>query len=278
MITNEIIIRGGLGNQIFGIFYAYKLYLKYKKKVSLNLTSYSTTRRKDRTFIIDKIYPPIFNKFENSSTIFSKLIYFLGVFIEKFFVLQKSNRIRGDNPFFIKYWNNRYLYVGYFQRINNTKLDKKSLELLKNDFLPYISDVKKNFLAIHIRRGDYLSINHNIHGIIDTKFLFEEAKKQISINKYDGITIFTDSPDLVDFKMFKYLHKNVFLDKGGDPQIVFKRMANHKGLIASNSSFSLWAGILGDIEYFSIPQYWMRNVKSSCLGLSKISRYKCTLE
>ena len=69
--------------------------------------------------------------------------------------------------------------------------------------------------------------------------------------------------------------ENIVFDKGGNPVEVFKRMANHKGLIASNSSFSLWAGILGDIKNFSIPFYWMKNVKSSMLGLRYIKRYKC---
>ena len=54
-------------------------------------------------------------------------------------------------------------------------------------------------------------------------------------------------------------------------------MANHKGLIASNSSFSLWAGILGEINNFYIPYYWMKNVKSSIIGLEDIPRYKCEI-
>ena len=52
-------------------------------------------------------------------------------------------------------------------------------------------------------------------------------------------------------------------------------MANHKGLIASNSTFSLWAGLLGEINNFSIPYYWMKDVKSTIIGLENISRYEC---
>ena len=55
-------------------------------------------------------------------------------------------------------------------------------------------------------------------------------------------------------------------------------MSNHKGLVASNSSFSLWAGILGNIKYFSIPYFWMKNVRSSVMGLDNIPRYKCHIE
>ena len=76
--------------------------------------------------------------------------------------------------------------------------------------------------------------------------------------------------------VFKKLHKNIIFDEGGQTIEVFKRMANHKGLIASNSSFSLWAGLLGDIENFSIPSYWMKNISSSILGLKNIKRYNCS--
>ena len=117
-----------------------------------------------------------------------------------------------------------------------------------------------------------------MHGIIDEKYLFEEAKHQFKENDYNGITIFTDSPNLIDINLFRTLNKNISIDYGGSPTEVFKRMTNHRALIASNSSFSLWAGILGEINNFSIPSYWMKNVKSSYLGLKNIKRYKCFLK
>ena len=107
--------------------------------------------------------------------------------------------------------------------------------------------------------------------------LIEELQLQLSIESFEGITIFTDSPELIDINMFKNLHNNVVFDKGGNSVEVFKRMLNHKGLVASNSSFSLWAGILGDINHFSIPYFWMRGVKSNTLGLDHIKRYSCVI-
>ena len=40
MSFHEVIIKGGLGNQIFCLFYAYKLSLKYDEKICLNLANY----------------------------------------------------------------------------------------------------------------------------------------------------------------------------------------------------------------------------------------------
>ena len=276
MFFHEVIIKGGLGNQIFCLFYAYKLSLKYKKGICLNISGYSFGDRKDRAFKLDSFYPPLGDEFKITKNTFAKVLYLFTRFVEKFFIKAKQSYIPGDKPFFINYWKNRYIHSGYFQKINQSKLDKKCFSLIKKKFTPYIEKEKSNYLAIHIRRGDYLTNKHSIHGIIDQKYFLEEAKIQLFKNNYEGIIIFSDSPNLIEKNVFKKLHKNIIIDKGGDPLDVFIRMANNKGLIASNSSFSLWAGILGDIDNFSIPYYWMKNVKSSILGLKNIKRYHCS--
>ena len=48
----EIIIRGGLGNQLFCLLFAYKIFLKYNTIVYLNLTNYGTQIRNDRPFLL----------------------------------------------------------------------------------------------------------------------------------------------------------------------------------------------------------------------------------
>ena len=276
MSEHEVIVRGGLGNQIFCLFHAYKISIKYSTKVSLNLANYYLTKNKDRSFVLKELYPPLENEFKKKSRLLSIVFYILSRFYEKFLLKTHNNYLPGDNPFFINYWSNRYIHSGYFQKISESEIDKKCFDLIKRKIKPYISHEKFNYLAIHIRRGDYLNEKHSMHGIINQKYFFEEAKKQISESYYDGIKIFSDSPELIDIDMFRILHENIIIDEGGTPLDVFRRMANHKGLIASNSTFSLWAGILGDIKFFSIPYYWMKNEKSNVLGLKYINRYQCS--
>ena len=278
MAFHEVIFRGGLGNQIFCLFKTFKISLKYGTKVKLNLTNYSLSRRKDRAFILNNLYLPLFEEFDISSTILSKFLFYLSRIIEKIFIRSKFDRLPGDKSFSINYFPNRFIHAGYFQKINETELDKKCLELVKKKFSPYISGIKNNYLAIHLRRGDYLKKNSAMHGIISEKYLVNESKNLLLKEKYQGITIFSDSPELIDLSIFKKLHNNIVIDEGGDPIEVFKRMSNHKGLIASNSTFSLWAGILGEIKNFSIPNYWMKDVKSSVIGLKGLSRYDCFLD
>ena len=177
----------------------------------------------------------------------------------------------------LQYWPDSYIHTGYFQKITNSELDKKSLDLLKKDLNPFLGCNKSEFLAIHIRRGDYLKKKHSMHGLVSESSIFEESKRQISKYDFEGVTIFSDSPELIDIDIFKSLHQNIVIDKGGDTIDVFRRMTNHKGLVASNSSFSVWAGLLGNINYFSIPFFWMPDVESSILGLENIRRYNCDI-
>ena len=279
MSFHEVIIKGGLGNQIFCLFHAYKLSLKTNETISLNLSNYSFGNRKeDRSFILDLLYPPLLDQFRISKNSFSKILYLFSRIYEKFLVKKNNNYLPGDDPFLINYWKNRYIHSGYFQKINESEWDKKSFKLIKKRFFPYINKKKYNYLAIHIRRGDYLTQKHSMHGIIHERYFLDEARNFLSENYYEGIRIFSDSPELLEKNIFRKLHKNIIIDEGGQPIEVFKRMANHKGLIASNSSFSLWAGILGNIKYFSIPYFWMKNVKSSIIGLDYIPRYKCEIK
>ena len=69
MCLHEVIIKGGLGNQLFCLFHAYKLSLKNKDKVCLNISNYSFGIRKDRDFRLNLLYPPLLNEFKISKTL-----------------------------------------------------------------------------------------------------------------------------------------------------------------------------------------------------------------
>ena len=277
MRDHEVIFRGGLGNQLFCLLQAYELSFKYNIKVSINLINYKILKRNDRRFVLGDLFPQIEDEFKINKGISSLFRFIYAGLYEKYIIKDKFNRLPGDRPFSLKYLPQKYIHSGYFQKISNSKINKKSLNLLKKSFDNFLGKNKINHLAIHLRRGDYLIKQHKMHGVIPEKYLFSESLKQIKKHNYEGVTIFSDSPDLIDLNSFKPLHENITIDYGGKETEVFKRMANHNGLVASNSSFSLWAGILGDIKNFSIPSYWIKNVDSSVLGLEYIPRYYCEL-
>ena len=138
MSIHEVIIKGGLGNQIFCLFHAYKLSLKTKEKINLNLSNYYFANKKDRPFILDLLYPPLVDEFKICKNSFSKILYLFSRIYEKFFVEPNKNYLPGDDPFLINFWKNRYLHSGYFQKINESEWDKKCFSLIKKRFYPYI--------------------------------------------------------------------------------------------------------------------------------------------
>lgn len=276
MNTHEIIVRGGLGNQLFCLLQAFRIKQLRNNLVNMNISNYSNLKvSNQRSFVLDRVYPGINKDFNIISLKRSKIKLCAANLIEKLFIKQNHERLLGDKQFKLNYLPNKYIHSGYFQNINCSDTDQKALSKMIKALEPQFPKTKQlNYLGIHIRRGDYLSKKHNIHGLITEDFFSKEAKLITENKNFEGITIFSDSPDLVKMEQFKTIHKNIKVDEGGDPVDVFKRMVNHKGLIASNSTFSLWAGIIGKIKYFSIPLYWMKGTKSSLLGLNEIRRYK----
>ena len=49
--------------------------------------------------------------------------------------------------------------------------------MLISNLKPYLGGSKTQFLAAHIRRGDYLLEKHSIHGLIDEKYVISSYLK-----------------------------------------------------------------------------------------------------
>ena len=279
MKTHEIIVRGGLGNQLFCLLQGYRFLLEENCNVVFNISNYEINKNINRKFCLDLIYPDIKRQYKIET---GKKSFIKYLFINSLSKLQTdvdANNLAGDKTIKLNYLPSKFLHLGYFQHINHRKNDQESLSEMLSKLQPIILKKQKvNHLAIHLRRGDYLLKKHNIHGLIPEDYLYKEAEYFLSKGNFDGITIFTDSPNLINIKKFDRLNVKVKIDQGGDAIEVFCRMCNHNSLIASNSTFSLWAGIIGQIKNFSIPYYWMKGIKSDLLGLNNVRRYLCHLE
>ena len=75
MSVHEVIFKGGLGNQIFCLFHAYKISLIYQNKVFLNLNNYSFSTRKMILYLIF-LYLKLFDEFGVSTSIFQILFFY----------------------------------------------------------------------------------------------------------------------------------------------------------------------------------------------------------
>ncbi len=277
-MQSELIVRGGLGNQLFVILEAYRLHLETGRAVALNLTEYDAGKRPDRSFVAGNLLPQVLTDFRLSASIFARLRYSLAKLGAKFANRKASSlRLPGDTAYTYATLGNRHVHIGYFQYIDSSPTDEAALARIKSMFSQFILNAYSNRLAIHIRRGDYLLAKHSMHGLVDICDLRTEAGRAMQEGGFEGITVFTDSPELLDIVEFRSFGVDVTIDQGGGATEVLTRLASHAGIIASNSSFSLWAGLLGRPRYFSLPQFWMPGIESTRLGLNWVRRYPCTL-
>ena len=131
MHQNEVIIKGGLGNQLFCLFYAYKILLQSNHKVYLNLSNYFFSNREDRIFILESLYPKLFEDFNKSDSFISRLIFLYVKIHEKLFIRQQADRLPGEKNFVVSFWPKKYIHSGYHQKITSSDLDNKTLNLMK---------------------------------------------------------------------------------------------------------------------------------------------------
>ena len=116
---------------------------------------------------------------------------------------------------------------------------------------------KENSVAVHIRRGDYLK-NPKYVNLSETNYYHNSL---IEVNRrYDSPYIYVFSDDVswcrnsgmfagnttyVDFNDGQHAYEDMFL------------MTQAKAIITANSSFSWWAGYLGDHDLVIRPEKYL---------------------
>ena len=274
---SEIIVRGGLGNQLFCIFYAYKQILLGKTPL-FNLSEYRKDMPLSRQFNASGVIEQSTCRIEINNAFHRWITYATAKTISRLVSSirpYEADRLPGDREIVIKLLPSRSLHIGYFQHIENNPVDKKALKILKSHAIAHLKiERQKGVLGIHLRRGDYLLKKHLMHGIISVGSVIAQAGIMIRGGGISKIRVFTDSPELINMKLFASLGVPIEIDSSPTPMQLLKEMASCSSFIAANSTLSLWAGLISDFENFVIPSYWCKGVSSSVLGLDWINRYE----
>jgi len=138
--------------------------------------------------------------------------------------------------------------------MNALKMDSIKKIFIESNLLDEILPIKyrKNYLCIHIRRGDYLSLARYI---VDDKLFIDIAKKTVGL--VSGVVVLSDSVIDNSFRCeMSRLYKNsLFLDEI-DAIDAHRIMRNANFLICSNSQFSLTAGLLNNNGLIFLPKKW----------------------
>lgn len=268
----RLILTGGLGNQMFEYATAKALALKLNEQLDLDLYALQKkTKGIKRDFELE-----IFNlEFKISSSWKTRLLV-------KLFPLVEQNRV-----FFRKTFNyfrdySAIVYLPEFEELHgnvilhghfqNESYFKQYEDIIRKDFTfkqPLkrenlrISQLMKesNSVAIHIRRGDYITDGNFA---LCSKEYYQEAMDQIK-QKIENPIFFVFSQD------FDWINENLTFDKqqvhfidwnkGKDSYIDMQLMSLCKHNIIANSSFSWWAAWLNNnpVKMVFAPAQWFSN-------------------
>lgn len=246
-------IQGGLGNQMFQYAFMRALSLKYNFKAMLDISYFYIDKFSDpaiavRKFLLDNyniqlgiadinvirqygFHIPILNRVFETPNCAGKYLDFL----------QKE---RNGSKYFIGYFQTEKYFKEYRDVILKDfelkiPLDAKNLQLLSQ-----IKDT--NSVSIHIRRGDYLKLQH-IYQICSPEYYYEAINFISQRIENPHFYIFSDDMDWVKNNL-KIAYPHTFVDINSENNCCFdlELMKNCKHNIIANSTFSWWGAWLNE--------------------------------
>lgn len=240
---------GGLGNQLFQYSFGRALALRYRKELVLDIASYNNNRSNitKRAFLLnylsDKYRVATFseiNQFNLLSILNKFYLSFPGHVVHKDKFHYQKKDIYTDNK--INIYDGFWQYHKYFEEFSNIINNEL---FIGNPNIGHSSkcDVDSSCVAVHIRRGDYVSNKSasQFHGVLDKKYYLN------AINSYKnhlGSPNFYFFSDDIRWCMnnfsnngdYSYISPNL-LNPWSD-LLLMSSFSNH---IISNSTYSWWA-------------------------------------
>jgi len=133
---------------------------------------------------------------------------------------------------------------------------------IKNNLSQLIKDQSRDEVALHVRRGDYLSSQHQLHGALSGEYYLSALKKVREKHGSKRIVIFTDSPEIVKKEdWYRLLDKDkVRFSDSIRPWETIIEMAHFSSIVCSNSTFSWWAAFIGEKKTIIMPSNWLRGI------------------
>ncbi len=231
-------LKGGLGNQLFIVCFAN--YLKTNGfKVYLDTSFYKSKQQFPRDIEINLKSTKIkILNFKNN-----RIFFFLNAWFEEVKDLE-NYKFRFLNRF-----------TGYYQNFKFLTFNK---DYLLNILNTQEIQIKKNRALIHVRRGDYMDLNENLH----TSYYKKAINKLLKYNPNIEFDIFTDDNNFfLDKDIFSSTTNIIFPSQNEKAIDVLKNMLGYEHYIIANSSLSLIAAYLSENTDTKIfyPDPWWRN-------------------
>lgn len=268
----NLILGGGLGNQMFQYAFARTISIETNEKITINTALIDKTNinfdLKDMNILEDISVESDIDKFQQ----FKKNIYFKGhKFLKHIYsskTLYKRNIKKGIYTNFhgsFKFYNipkflgEEKTIHGGFQSV---KFFEKHQDIIKNELKlkndPDESNKKMieqisscNSVCVHIRRGDYLNPEFkDILGFCTEKYYQNAIEKMNTLVEEPVYYVFSNNEKELNFIKDNYNLKGniIYVNQKNSGQEDLRLMYSCKHFIIANSSLSWWGQFLGEYK------------------------------
>lgn len=267
--------KGGLGNQMFQ--YALVEALRNRKRMVRSSLGYYDIHPETRPFVLNEVFKnvdlnvvdeKIFLEMDErwkkikekpeSLEKFKKNVKERFFYVEENFLQYNNDVFRTKNCIFVGYWQTEK----YFIDIRNRILNCFSFHVTEEKLKQLGEKIQYNYIGVHIRRGDYLSIDmHNVCSLAYYKKAIEYMRKIYPNSKF---IFFSDDINWIEknFKEKNMLVCNKELFDSYQDWYDMYLMTLCKGNIISNSTFSWWGAWLNNNpgKIIIAPKIWIKEI------------------
>ncbi|MCX6300304.1 MAG: alpha-1,2-fucosyltransferase [Bacteroidetes bacterium] len=261
----------GLGNQLFQIAFGYSLSIKFSKEFYLTGDVHSIFSNNGDNSFISRSFRILnlneIDKFKRNDCFFNfKKLKFnkYQTFQELNFKYSKPNINLLHPTLFKGFWQSEKYFIEFNNQIRLLFSGTPILDFISTSYLNQI--ILCNSVAIHVRRGDYISVPENFekHGFCDVDYYKRAINYLLSKEQDLSFFIFTDDIEWVRINMLP-LFVNIIIvstnNVGVDSWRDLYLMTQCKHQIIANSTFSWWGAWLNSNQHKQIiaPKNWFSN-------------------
>ncbi len=274
-------LMGGIGNQMFQYSFARQLSLKHGVELKFDISELNSKLINEKSFIrdfeLDNFNINGETASENERIGFQmnklgKLVNLIFLYLpfnlnklyirEPFFHFFKKALSAPENAYLDGYWQTEK----YFDGIRNELLKDFTLKMELSEKSKAIANklLKQQAVSIHVRKGDYLSMEENksLFAVCDADY-YSAALNEISKKVKEPVFyVFSDEPDWFRKNIVtSYSVDFVTHNTGSNSYQDLYLMSLCKHNIIANSSFSWWGAWLNkNSEKIVIaPKHWFKN-------------------
>jgi hypothetical protein len=247
--------KGGLGNQMFQVAAAI-VYQEEKRKTVLLPREFYNHHNTSKQEYADTV----FSQFPNRTN-----VSFDQGMIDKFlsWSFTQHSTTPGFEPWTPEDISGNVLLHGYFQFYPALEPHEQVIRKLFKQGLSYLipKGATKDFVGIHIRRGDYLHPPYS--SVLPTQPLLYYEKALAYFDK-DTTTFCIFSDDLewcMKQEIFRTLPHTIFMDEPNECKCLALMTLCERGFICANSTFSWWGAFLGAYAHRNpviVPADWFK--------------------